>query len=476
LEPKELRTLSLRSEFHQTPSLRSEFHPTAKEAEGSSTEAIPLAAAAAPPPEIPAADEKVEDAVWDAAGGFWEDLRTGRRWEGEPPPDADEVLPIAATEERLVLSEAEAAGFASVGEAYSHAARLALRETRDSSSAIELRRASNFVKDGPIRVCVSFWAAVLRGRGLNDAPPRISVLDLCCGRGQDLDKFRRAARDADAHLAMLIGADVAGKEAAAAARDRWSQSAAAALADSRRTTALLGGTLLADLAGQHAAAAIYDAAEAARWDEDSLPFPSSFHIATCFFALHYFFRSEEALCNLVAGASYLLRDGGFLAVIHSDGESIAAAYRSCRTPTFRVGQATLRLHPATAAMLDGEGDAGRAPSPFGWAYDFTLPNHVDNVTEYLVHSPTRDRIMERFHMVKIYDEAADATLQTMIDVPFWKDAFAKCAVAAHPSGQISAETADHLALYRVAIYTKSPLRADIDAARAFIREKLGFKE
>lgn len=420
--------------------------------------------------------------MWDPAGGFWEDLRTGQRWEGDPPPDADEVLPVVATD-RLVLSETEAAGFASLAEAYSHAARLALRETRDSSTAIELRRASNFVKDGPIRVCISFWAAVLRGRGLNDPAPRLSVLDLCCGRGQDLDKFRRAARDADAHLAMLVGADVAGREAAATARDRWAQSATAALSDSRRQTALFGGTLLADLAEKHAAEAIYDAAEIARWDDDSLPLPSSFHLATCFFALHYFFRSEEALRNLVAGASYLLRDGGFLAVIHSDGESIAAAYRAAHSATFRVGQATIRLHPETAAMLDGNvpessahGQEHHQLSPFGWAYDFTLPNHVENITEYLVHSPTRDRLMERFHMVKVFDEAADATLQTMIDVPFWQDAFAKCAVAAHPSGKLCAETADHLALYRVAIYAKSPLRADVDAARAFIREKLGFRQ
>ena len=398
------------------------------------------------------------------------------------------------------LTDEAAANAVSVQDAYNHAARLARETDRDATTTIQLRRASNFVKDGPLRVCIAFWAEVLRGSGggggagcESSPPPWLEVLDLCCGRGQDFDKFRRACRDSGAILSKLVGADVAAGATTRSAQDKWAQVATMARRDSEilssraaetspspshpapRAAVMMGGALAADLAEGHAGRAIDDAAERAGWDTDSLPAHNSFHLTTCFFALHYFFRDEGSFRSLVAGASWLTREGGFFATIHADGEAIASAFRASggSEPRFRVGQATLTLADSTAAMLNAEGQDVR--NPFGWAYGFHLPGAVENVTEYLVHSPTRDRMLEAAHFVKVFDESAERVMHRMRGVQFWREAFAKTQVDCG-TGSLSEDTLDHLALYRVAIYVKSPLRVDVAPVKRYIRAKLGFAE
>lgn len=392
-----------------------------------------------------------------------------------------------------------------VAEAYQEAARLASAGLRDASLTIELRRANNFVKDGPIRVCIGFWAHVLRRRergreaeraGAADTPPppRLEVIDLCCGRGQDFDKYRRAARDSRAVLSKLVGADLSGGDTAASARERWVQTAQWVQKDRYPTLApgsanpavLMGGVLTADLASVHAAQAIDEAAAASRWDEDSVAQPGQAHMASCFFAMHYFFRDASALRNLMAGASWLLRDGGFFAAIHADGELIArravtrirerdSSAAEHGALSMRFGHATVHIHEATAEMLrqGGQDGADISAQPFGWAYDFELPGAVLNVTEYLVHSPTRDRIAESMHLVKLLDESASVLLDRMRGVAFWEDAFRKCEVDCSGRGDVSPQTREALSLYRVVIYGKFPLGCDVVAARRFIRAKLG---
>jgi hypothetical protein len=422
---------------------------------------------------------------WVEGANYWLNVHTGERsWSLARAPGGGSEEDCGPGEDEVILQD-ELPSAMPVSEAYSYAAALASTEDRDRALTIELRRANNFVKDGPIRVTLSFWAHVIRqdlrrhppGDPRTRAAPRLEVIDLCCGRGQDFDKFRRACRDSEAVLSKLVAVDVAGREAAAGARERWAQAADRVMSDTREmgTAVMMGGVLTADLSSKHAASAIDEAAEQSRWDLDSMPATGSAHLATCFFALHYFFRSEDSLRNLLAGASWLLREGGFFATIHADGEAVAAAHAaSGGEACFKVGHATIRLHPKTAAMLaDGKGPAA---NPFGWSYDFHLPNAVENVTEYLVHSPTRDRMAEAMHLVKIFDESADTAISRMKTVPFWKDAYDKCKVDSKQQGRLSSQTLDGLALYRVVIYAKSPMRTDIHSVRSFVRRKFGFGE
>jgi len=426
------------------------------------------------------------DSEWRREPGkaYYVNTRTGERTfdlDEEDLPQDDVVVGCGGGA-KAEAGEAAAAGkpgelsnFVSVADAYGHAARLARSEIRNASSTIELRRASNFVKDGPIRTTIAFWIHTLNKQRIR---PTINIMDLCCGRGQDFDKYRRAARDSSGSIDKLVGVDVAGGEAAASARERWSQCAqmqisTAELQYSFRSV-LMGGTLVADLSKAHPGMLIPDAARAAGWDTDSYPEIGSMHLVTCMFAMHYFFKDEQSFRNLVLGAGWYLREGGFFVLVHADGESIAAHHTKGRDDPIRIGQATIRFHPHTLRMLDGE--ASPDHRPFGWSYDFHLPQAVENVTEYLVHSPTRDRIMEEYHLVKVFDEAADVSLLSMTTVPFWKEAFAKSEVDCSGSGRCSEETLDHMSIYRVVVYAKSPLRTDIHAVRKFIRNKMGFGE
>lgn len=359
----------------------------------------------------------------------------------------------------------EIAGFMSVADAYGHAARLALGEQRDSSKTIQLRRACNFLKDGPIRVSLAFWILSLREKRDSSG---IRVLDLCCGRGQDFDKYRRICRDSSWSLEELVGVDISSGAALSSANERWQS-----MAHHNRPVATQGGVLSGDLSQGHAAMVINEAARRAGWR--NLPEINSFHMASCMFALHYFFKDEMSLRNLVAGAGFLLREGGFFACVHADGEAMAAAYlEHGRHPRIKIGLADITFHEGTRAMLDGGLREQYKDRPFGWAYDFHLPGAVENVTEYMVHSPTRDRIFEHYHFIKVFDESAETTVNRMRDVSFWDDTFSKCAVDCDGSGRLAEETWDHLALYRVVIYTKSPLKVDVNVVRKFIRSKLGF--
>lgn len=137
----------------------------------------------------------------------------------EPDTPAPPAPPAAAAPPPAVpLPDRDMEKIQSVAEAYGYAAAVAVNEDRDRALTIELRRANNFLKDGPIRVCLGFWSHVIaaqhRARPPADprvrAAPRLEVLDLCCGRGQDFDKYRRACRDSLAVLSKLVGVDVAG--------------------------------------------------------------------------------------------------------------------------------------------------------------------------------------------------------------------------------------------------------------------------
>jgi SAM-dependent methyltransferase len=387
---------------------------------------------------------------------YWLNVDSGERSQTRPELAKIAQIGIGAieTSNRDVVS------------AYEDAARLAAMENRNQSATIQLRRACNFVKDGPIRVCLSFWIHALRKMHRSRDPcDRMNVLDLCCGRGQDFDKYRRACRDSDGHLGQLLGVDIAGDEVMRSAHERWKSVGSAA------GKALCGGVIRADISRGHAAQVLVDATST--WPKEHRPHVESYHLASCMFALHYFWSSEVSFTNLVMGAAWLVREGGFFVTVHADGEAIAALYRSRRQKVIDVGMATITLHDSTMRMLDSatEEYVGR---PFGWAYDFNLPGAVANVSEYLVHSPTRDRIMESHHFVKLLDEPADSVLMRMRTVDYWDDAFHKCRVDCDESGTVTEDTLDHLALYRVCIYVKNVARVDVEIARRFIRSKLGF--
>jgi len=406
---------------------------------------------------------------------YWLNVETGERSASCPTSSVPEPMTVAEKTQITALR------FPSVADAYGHAAKVAMTEDRDASSSIQIRRACNFLKDGPIRVCLAFWIHALKsssgsgsGSGSRSGSRSLgtnlgmNVMDLCCGRGQDFEKYRRACRDSLGYLRQLVGADIAGPEATASAQQRWASTASFCVRGG--SGPLLGGVIRADISTKHSGQVLLEATTS--WKGADRPGLQSFHLTTCMFALHYFFKDESCLLNLAMGASWLTREGGFFATVHADGEAIAAQFAGERT--LSVGsKGRITFHDGTMHMLTSR-LSEFAHRPFGWAYDFHLPDAVENVTEYLVHSPTRDRVFESHNFVKIFDEAADAVVMRMRHVDFWEDVFHKCQVDCDGSGKLTEATLDHLALYRVVIYVKNPLRVDTDVLRGFVNSKLGF--
>jgi hypothetical protein len=397
---------------------------------------------------------------------YWLNVETGERSSTRPTSTAPEAMTAAEKTQITALR------FPSVADAYGHAAKLALTEDRDASASIQVRRACNFLKDGPIRVCLAFWIHALRKApqgGGAPSPVGMNVMDLCCGRGQDFEKYRRACRDSLGHLRQLVGVDVAGPEATASAQQRWSSTAS--FCSSGGSGPLLGGVVRADISTRHSGQVLMEATTS--WKGADRPGLQSFHLTTCMFALHYFFKDESSLLNLAMGASWLTREGGFFATVHADGEAIAAQFTPGQRSIAVGSRGRITFHDGTMQMLDSR-LSHFASCPFGWGYDFHLPGAVENVTEYLVHSPTRDRVFEAHNFVKIFDEAADVVVMRMRHVDFWEDVFHKCQVDCDGSGKLTEATLDHLALYRVVVYVKNPLRVDTDVLRGFVNSKLGF--
>lgn len=346
-------------------------------------------------------------------------------------------------------------------DAYSAVARRS--EDRDASETIMVRRACNVVKDALLRTAVTIWKHVGGADG-------VEIVDMACGRGGDFGKFKRIARDARVALCKVVGADVA-PGAVEEARRRW---------DAMAGASTRGGVVVADLANDHAARAIHEACLRDGLPEVDQPIPGEAHVVSCMFAMHYFFRDERAFNNFVMGAGWLLRAGGMLVVVYADGERVVDLFRRARAASktwqeaggvaFKVGDATLRMHTHAAQRIDDAERGGVAGPPFGLAYDFHLPGAVENVTEFVVHTPTRNQILEMANLLPVVDEPATALVRAMLghEKDFWRDAIKKNEL------DITDAVWDHLALYRAAIFVKDPKRDDLDAARAGARRLLGF--
>lgn len=407
-----------------------------------------------PPPRLPASPEPIY------YPGYHQDQHR------KPAPGSK---PVAAKPSEVSTTE-------DIDKAYSEAARRAKDETLDRGKNAVIRRACNFVKDGPIRAAIAAWIHLTREK-------EISVLDLACGRGGDFDKYRRVCRDSGGTLAHLVGVDVA-ETAIEEARARWTTTGKRRMDLDGARAPLRGGVIRANLIeGQQHLATILDQAMVAQWPRDhpNTMQPNSATIVTCMFAMHYMFSDERTFHNFVAGASWMLREGGFFVAVHADGEAIVRMFKEARAAgttwkereddaqeSFRVGPAILRMHGDTIYALN---HPTARSSPFGLAYNVFLEDAVLDVTEYIVHSPKRDEIMARMQLFPVLDVPANEAVDMMLSRPFWRDAASKSG-AKFDNDEVRAI----LSLFRVAVYVRDPSMTDVERASRTIQTLLGFGE
>lgn len=125
------------------------------------------------------------------------------------------------------------------------------------------------------------------------------LLDLACGRGGDLQKWR------DAGIGYVKGVDISPREIEEA-RERCANLEMPMPVDFE---------VHADL-GRHAAAD-----------------PTPYDAVTCMFAMHYFYESENVLDTFLRHVSANLKDGGYFLGCVPDGKRIAGLLRNRATFT-----------------------------------------------------------------------------------------------------------------------------------------------
>ncbi|GIL74979.1 hypothetical protein Vretifemale_4828, partial [Volvox reticuliferus] len=249
--------------------------------------------------------------------------------------------------------------------------------------------------EGPARELKDFHNHVKRQLIMRFAYKQDRVLDLCCGRGGDLQKWR------DAQIGYVRGLDISEREVEEAQR-RYSE-----LQLKRRGP---GANIVCEFA-------------AVDWlghqlFEDEKAGPASYGVVTCMFALHYFFASEASLKTFLHNVSANLRHGGYFIATFTSGPRVIRLLEG--RPEFR----------SPMLRLARRWKDPKRPPAFGAGYicDIadTVTASVDGTSEgsleYLVDLPTLQRVAAGVGLIPVLDYM-DPILATCfrdedIDAPF----------------------------------------------------------
>ena len=188
-------------------------------------------------------------------------------------------------------------------------------------------------------------------------PRRARVLDLCCGKGGDLLKYR--------DLAEWVGVDVS----------------AGSIAEGQRR-------------------AEGRVSFPTRWVRADLLAPWAFgahgvDVVSMQFALHYLCGSEAALGAALDGIAARLRPGGVFLATFPDDVALLRLWRAHGAEVEVDADAGCRIVFADDRM------AGLEASPFGVKYQFYLGECVDGAPEHVVHRPTLRRMADERGLVEI---------------------------------------------------------------------------
>lgn len=201
-------------------------------------------------------------------------------------------------------------------------------QSRKQSPIYRLRAFNNWIKAVQINEAVE---------ALTARRPSLSVLDMACGKGGDLGKWRRTRT-----VGEYWGVDIAPMS----------------IEHARERLASLGNLPFA----VHLRAA----------DAFAQPLPSDIprggiDVVTCQFALHYAFRTENVLRQALQNVADSLRPGGLFIGTLADGDAIR------RSPVKEND-----VFKVTFGRHDGGGS-----ETFGVEYRFLLVDAIDDCPEYL---------------------------------------------------------------------------------------------
>lgn len=186
--------------------------------------------------------------------------------------------------------------------------------------------------------------------------PGYSVLDLCCGKGGDLNKWVESA------ITSYVACDVAELSVKEAA-NRYNSLSQAPF----RPVLLVGDCFGVPLA-------------------EFVPAQSRFDVVSCQFAVHYAFESEDRARMLLKNVTDRLNPGGFFIGTTVDANVLVRKIRAVDGDEISSSVYRVKLDERFATKRFARGNA------YGIRYLFTLDQNVEDCPEFLVHFPTFEQL------------------------------------------------------------------------------------
>lgn len=215
------------------------------------------------------------------------------------------------------------------------------RQGRKQSRIYHLRQFNNWLKSVLINL---------------HTRPGYAVLDLCCGKGGDLQKWVAAS------CTTYFACDVA-EVSVKVAMERYNGLKEAPF----RPMLYVCDCFSVRLA-------------------DVLPSEAAFDVVSCQFAIHYAFESEDRVRMLLRNVTDRLRDGGFFIGTTVDANVLVRKLRAVDANEVSSSIYNVKLDDRFSSKRFTKG------SPFGIRYFFTLDQNVEDCPEYLVHFPSFEKL------------------------------------------------------------------------------------
>ena len=322
------------------------------------------------------------------------------------------------------------------------------RQEQEDSPCYRFRNLSNFIKTVGLYASCQVW-----GDGAE-----LKVVDLACGRGGDVHKWKRITQKKRQKLIKFYGLDVA--------------RGAIAHATEHRSRVLPSSTDKVWLAEDLERPDLVDTLIGNGTLE-----PESLHVASMQFALHYFFKSEASLQALFHFVSRSLMDGGIFVCTYADGNTISRMCREKRweeaqksgfdPPSVRVENDLFSIEMATRVLKDIE----HSPIPFGHGYRFTLSNAVRGMREFLVVDTVLTQIAESFGMRTILEENFQPFTKDVMRQERHQETMRYMKVFGQQR-ELQPSEWEATSLYKIRIFVKDVTRHKAPQARNFISSYL----
>lgn len=265
------------------------------------------------------------------------------------------------------------------------------RNTQDSKSSDVAVFYDNLARpdvdkrnESPIKLMRNFnnWVkSILIRTYLKRCPEGCTALDLCCGKGGDLLKWK------EGRISHLVCADISG-ECVSAAKDRY-HSDKMRVGRDRDRRPFTADFYVADCTEERLA----DLASSRSSTQDYSSSCVFYHIASCQFSVHYSFQSYSKAHMMLRNACENLRPGGFFIGTTIDSNQLVHRLRNSGNSDNGSPSIGNDLFTVT---LDPKLDINKLPL-FGARYNFKLHGVVD-LPEYLIFFPLLVKMLEQFDM------------------------------------------------------------------------------